>query len=63
MAFSDIEDLQQVRPKIILLAGGVDYGEKDTAVKNATLIARASLASPVIYAGNIACLLYTSLAW
>jgi uncharacterized protein (TIGR01319 family) len=54
MAFSDIEDLQQVRPKIILLAGGVDYGEKDTAVKNATLIARASLASPVIYAGNIA---------
>lgn len=54
MSPSDIEDLKQVCPKIILLAGGVDYGEKTTAIKNAALIAGSGLASPVIYAGNVA---------
>ncbi|HHY12860.1 MAG TPA: DNA mismatch repair protein MutL [Firmicutes bacterium] len=54
MTQSDIEELKRVSPKIILLAGGVDYGEKHTAIWNADMIARCNLACPVIYAGNIA---------
>ncbi len=50
----DLAELGRVRPKIIMLAGGVDYGEKETAIKNARLIARAGLKAPVVYAGNVA---------
>jgi len=54
MTSADIEQLKRVNPKIILLAGGVDYGEKDTAIRNAQMIAGCNLACPVIYAGNVA---------
>ncbi len=50
----DLDELRKVRPKLILLAGGVDYGEKDTALENASLIAGLDLGVPVLYAGNIA---------
>lgn len=53
MTPSDIEELKLIRPKIIMLAGGVDYGEKQTAIKNAQMIAESGLKTPVIYAGNI----------
>jgi len=53
MTPSDIEELNLIRPKIIMLAGGVDYGEKQTAIKNAQMIAESGLKTPVIYAGNI----------
>lgn len=53
---SDIETIRRTHPNIILVAGGVDYGERDTALHNAERIAsmlRADkLAVPVIYAGN-----------
>ena len=39
MTQTDIEELRRVNPKIILLAGGVDYGEKHTAIWNARMIA------------------------
>lgn len=48
----DLEDLQENNPNIILLAGGVDDGEKRTVVENARIIASARLGVPVIYAGN-----------
>jgi len=54
MTPDDIEELKQIRPKIIMLAGGVDYGEKQTAIRNAQMIAESGLKTPVIYAGNIA---------
>lgn len=54
MTQADVEELRRVNPKIILLAGGVDYGEKHTAIHNAKLIAGLKLDCPVIYAGNIA---------
>ena len=38
---------------IILIAGGVDYGERDTALYNAELISEIGLNIPIIYAGNI----------
>lgn len=49
----DLEELDRVGPKIILLAGGVDYGERDTAVRNARLLAERSPGVPVVYAGNV----------
>ncbi|MGE5580763.1 MAG: GlmL-related ornithine degradation protein [Bacillota bacterium] len=51
---SDLSRLTSLRPKIIMLAGGVDYGERDTAVNNAKLLAGSGLKVPVIYAGNVA---------
>lgn len=50
---ADLEKIRAIRPNIILIAGGVDYGERDTALYNAELIRSLDLAVPVIYAGNI----------
>lgn len=54
MTEHDIRELKRINPKIILLAGGVDYGEKATAIRNAERLAQAGLSAPVVYAGNIA---------
>ncbi len=53
MRRTDIKRLLEIRPNIILIAGGVDYGERDTALHNAEMIAELNLNIPVIYAGNI----------
>lgn len=50
---SDLRKIQEIRPNIILIAGGVDYGERETALHNSELIAELNLNIPVIYAGNI----------
>ena len=49
----DLKEIKDIKPNIILIAGGVDYGERDTALYNAELIAGLILGVPVIYAGNI----------
>ena len=54
MTEEDLARLRQIGPKMILLAGGVDYGEKETAIHNGARIARLGLPAPVIYAGNVA---------
>ncbi len=53
MSEYDIEELIAARPNLILLAGGTDYGEKETALYNARLIAKSGVKAPVIYAGNV----------
>ena len=53
MSEYDIEDLVASRPNLILLAGGTDYGERETALYNAARIAEMRLKAPVIYAGNV----------
>ncbi len=53
MRSGDIENLLKIEPNIIFLAGGVDYGERETAVYNARLLAELNLSVPVIYGGNI----------
>ncbi|WP_299949544.1 GlmL-related ornithine degradation protein [uncultured Ruegeria sp.] len=53
MRRGDIKRLLECRPNIILLAGGVDYGERDTALNNAERIADLDLKVPLIYAGNV----------
>ncbi|MGE5592691.1 MAG: GlmL-related ornithine degradation protein [Betaproteobacteria bacterium] len=49
---TDLARLREVRPNIILLAGGVDFGEREMVLRNARLIAGARMDAPVIYAGN-----------
>ena len=49
----DLMDLQEAKPNLILLAGGTDYGERETALFNAERIAESGLRVPVIYAGNV----------
>ena len=53
MSEYDIEDLVASRPNLILLSGGTDYGERETALYNAARIAETRLKAPVIYAGNV----------
>lgn len=50
---TDIKKILEINPNIILIAGGVDYGERDTAIYNAEKIAELNLKTPIIYAGNI----------
>lgn len=50
----DAAELRRARPGIVLLAGGVDGGERRTVVDNAEVIASARLGVPVVYAGNAA---------
>ena len=50
---TDLKKIQETKPNLILLAGGVDYGERDTAIYNAEMIHSLDLDIPIIYAGNI----------
>ncbi|MEF9921415.1 MAG: GlmL-related ornithine degradation protein [Anaerovoracaceae bacterium] len=50
---TDIAKIKAIKPNLILLAGGVDYGERDTAIYNAEMIRSMGLNTPVIYGGNI----------
>ena len=50
---TDLKKIQDIQPNLILIAGGVDYGERDTALDNAEKIRALGLRTPVIYAGNI----------
>ncbi len=47
-----VKKVMSIRPNIILLAGGVDYGEEETILDNAELLAQLELDVPIIYAGN-----------
>jgi uncharacterized protein (TIGR01319 family) len=50
----ELEEIREIRPNIILLAGGVDFGERATVLENARQIASLGLPVPVVYAGNSA---------
>lgn len=47
-----LKKLLEIQPNIILLAGGVDYGEEDVILDNAELLAKFPLDIPIIYGGN-----------
>lgn len=53
MRRTDLKKISEIHPNIILVAGGVDYGERDTALHNFELVAELGLGIPVIYAGNV----------
>ncbi len=54
----DLDELVGIAPNIVLLAGGVDHGEKDVVLRNADHLAGALAGltprPPVVYAGNAA---------
>ena len=50
---TDMKKIADASPNIILIAGGVDYGERETALDNAEKIVDLGISIPVIYAGNV----------
>jgi len=50
----ELAEVRAIKPNIILLAGGVDYGEKKIVVENARRLAGLNLGVPLVYAGNVA---------
>ena len=50
---TDLAKIKEIKPNLILLAGGVDFGERETAIYNAELIRSMGLNTPVIYGGNV----------
>ncbi len=49
-----LAEIRSIDPNIILLAGGVDFGEKETVLNNARHLASLEIKAPVVYAGNAA---------
>ncbi|HZK02102.1 MAG TPA: GlmL-related ornithine degradation protein [Anaerovoracaceae bacterium] len=50
---TDLLKIKEVSPNLIMIAGGVDYGERNTAIYNAEMIRSLDIATPVIYGGNV----------
>jgi len=48
-----LEEIKNLKLNIIMIAGGVDFGETRTSLENARIIAALKLGIPVIYAGNV----------
>lgn len=54
MSRYDLLDLKALHPNLILIAGGTDFGERETALFNSTEIAALGMTDvPVLYAGNV----------
>lgn len=51
---SDLEEIREISPTIVLLAGGVDHGETSVVLENARKLAALGLRVPHVYAGNTA---------
>ena len=47
-----LEDLYDTRPNIVMLAGGLDYGDTEITLHNAKMLASSDLDIPFIYSGN-----------
>jgi uncharacterized protein (TIGR01319 family) len=47
-----MEEVRRIKPNIILLAGGVDYGDREIVLANARSLASLKLKTPLVYAGN-----------
>lgn len=52
LSATDIDDLRDAEPDVLLLVGGTDGGNADVLLHNARAIARADLELPVVVAGN-----------
>ncbi len=49
---SDLVQIREIDPRIIMVAGGVDFGERDTALFNFESLVRELPETPFLYAGN-----------
>lgn len=54
LGVEDLEQIKEIKPNIILLAGGVEGGETETAIYNARQLVALAGKIPVIYSGNSA---------
>lgn len=52
LSSDEIKEIIQLKPDIILLAGGTDGGNKDTIIFNAGMLAGSYIRKPIIVAGN-----------
>lgn len=50
----DLKKIIKYDPRLVLLAGGVDYGETETVIHNAGILSKLLIDVPIVYAGNIA---------
>lgn len=50
----DLDEITRTAPDIIMLAGGIDYGDREVVTTNARALATIELDAPIIFAGNIA---------
>ncbi|MGH4117557.1 GlmL-related ornithine degradation protein [Clostridium sp.] len=53
MRKSDLKRIHDISPNMIMIAGGTDYGERETALYNAELISKEKFSIPIVYCGNI----------
>ena len=53
MRKSDIKRIYDINPNMIMIAGGTDYGERETALYNAEMISAENFNKPIVYCGNI----------
>ncbi|WP_125154366.1 GlmL-related ornithine degradation protein [Clostridium rectalis] len=53
MRMIDIKNIRKIDPNLIMIAGGTDYGERETALYNAQLISNERFNKPIVYCGNI----------
>ena len=54
MSRYDLMDLKALHPNLVLIAGGTDFGERETALYNSEQIAALGMVDvPVLYAGNV----------
>lgn len=49
---SDIKKIREIDPNLIMIAGGTDFGERDTALYNAEVLSKENLNKPFVYCGN-----------
>lgn len=54
MGPGELESVRRLKPKLILLAGGVDDGDRRVATANAEGLAASAPKAPIVYAGNVA---------
>lgn len=50
----DLEEIEEINPNMVILAGGVDFGARDVVLTNAIKLGSLDLGVPVVYAGNAA---------
>lgn len=48
----DMKKVEKIHPNIVIIAGGIDYGESETVIHNAKVFAKSSISSPIVFAGN-----------
>ena len=48
----DLEEVRAIAPRIVMVAGGVDGGERETALYNFKVLTEYMPETPILYAGN-----------